>query len=109
MARYVASAALACAMGTLTVSRADAEGVDPHTARNPIASVISVPFQDNVNFDVGPYEKTQNVLLIQPVVPFTLSENWTVISPWIVPVIHEPQLSARILSIVLASFYSTAF
>ena len=36
-------------------------------AQNPIADLISVPFQNNTNFNFGPREKTQNVLNIQPV------------------------------------------
>lgn len=43
--------------------------------QNPVASLISVPFQNNTNFDFGPREKTQNVLNIQPVIPFSLNEN----------------------------------
>ena len=41
-------------------------------AQNPVANLISVPFQDNINFNVGPEEKTQNVLNIQPVIPVSL-------------------------------------
>ncbi len=31
-------------------------------AQNPVASLISLPFQNNTNFDVGPLEKTQNIM-----------------------------------------------
>ena len=44
-------------------------------ALNPVAKMISVPFQNNLNYGVGPDDDTQYVLDIQPVVPFTLSEN----------------------------------
>ncbi|MFL5184871.1 MAG: hypothetical protein ACJ8BH_05675, partial [Microvirga sp.] len=36
-------------------------------AQNPIADMISVPFQNNFNFHVGPHEQLQDVLNIQPV------------------------------------------
>jgi hypothetical protein len=36
-------------------------------AQNPVASLISVPFQNNNNFNIGPYDRTQDVLNIQPV------------------------------------------
>src|SRR5262245_48648479 len=36
-------------------------------AQNPIADLISVPFQNNSNFDIGRTDNTQNVLNIQPV------------------------------------------
>ncbi len=35
--------------------------------QNPIADLISLPLQNNTNFDFGPRERTQNVLNIQPV------------------------------------------
>jgi hypothetical protein len=38
-------------------------------AQNPIANLISLPLQNNINFGVGPGNDVQNVLNIQPVVP----------------------------------------
>ncbi len=38
-------------------------------AQNPVGNLISVPFQNNTNFNVGPNDGTQNVLNIQPVIP----------------------------------------
>ena len=60
--------------------------------QNPIASLIILPFQNNTNFNFGPQEKTQNVLNIQPVWPFALTENWNLITRTIVPVISQPAL-----------------
>lgn len=59
-------------------------------AQNPVANLISVPFQDNINFNVGPLEKTQNVLNIQPVIPVSLSPKWNLITRTILPVISQP-------------------
>ncbi len=61
--------------------------------QNPIADLISLPFQNNTNFDFGPREKTQNVLNIQPVIPISLSEDWLVITRTIVPIVSQPSLS----------------
>src|SRR5271156_5239521 len=38
-------------------------------AENPVASLISVPLQDNFNGGIDPGNRTQNVLNIQPVIP----------------------------------------
>ena len=38
-------------------------------AQNPIANMMSIPFQNNTSFNFGPYDRTQNVLNIQPVCP----------------------------------------
>ena len=59
-------------------------------AQNPIANLISVPFQNNTAFNVGPLEKTQNVLNIQPVIPISITPGWNVITRTIVPLISQP-------------------
>ena len=59
-------------------------------AQNPIADMISLPFQNNTNFDVGPLEKTQDILNIQPVLPFGLNTDWNLITRTIVPLISQP-------------------
>jgi hypothetical protein len=61
-----------------------------NAAQNPVASLISVPLQENLNFNVGPADRTQNVLNIQPVVPLSLSKNWNLIVRWITPIIYQP-------------------
>lgn len=59
-------------------------------AQNPVASLISVPIQDNFNFNISPSDRTQNVLNIQPVIPVSLSKNWNLIVRWITPIIYQP-------------------
>jgi hypothetical protein len=59
-------------------------------AQNPIANLISVPFQNNTNFNYGPLEGTQNILNIQPVIPVTLDKDWNLITRTIVPLISQP-------------------
>ena len=61
-------------------------------AQNPIAHVISVPLQENLLTRTGPYRKTGDTLLVQPVVPFELDSNWSVVTRTIVPLVHEPRL-----------------
>lgn len=59
-------------------------------AQNPIANLISLPLQNNSNFKIGPEERTQNILNIQPVYPFSIGENWNVITRTILPVVSQP-------------------
>jgi hypothetical protein len=61
-------------------------------ARNPIANLISVPSQNNTNFNYGPLDGTQNILNIQPVIPVTLSKDWNLITRTILPLIWQPEL-----------------
>lgn len=62
-------------------------------AQNPIANLISLPFQNNTTFDYGPRHGTQNILNIQPVLPFTLSEDWNLITRWVLPIVHQPSFA----------------
>lgn len=62
-------------------------------AQNPVANMISVPFQNNTNFNYGPYDGTQNILNIQPVIPFELNDDWNLITRWVTPVVWQPQLT----------------
>ena len=58
--------------------------------QNPVASLISVPVQNNSNFGVNPGYRTQDVLNIQPVIPIGISKDWNLIIRWITPVIWQP-------------------
>src|SRR6476661_2589039 len=54
---------------------------------NPLAALISVPFFGNYNGEVGTErDGSQWFVNIQPVVPFTLNDDWYVISRTILPV-----------------------
>jgi hypothetical protein len=59
-------------------------------AQNPVANMISIPFQNNFNFGVGPNKVTQYILNFQPVIPITLNDNWNLITRWILPIINQP-------------------
>jgi hypothetical protein len=60
-------------------------------SQNPMADLISFPFQNNTNFGYGPLDKTQNIKNIQPVIPFNLNENWLLISRTVAPLISQPK------------------
>ena len=98
---------LACATLLLTVAQhgalAQTPGAKPTTtatttsddalrraAQNPVASLISVPLQNNTNFNVGANDRTQNLINIQPVIPFNVSKDWMVVVRIIQPIIWQP-------------------
>src|SRR5215813_13654673 len=56
---------------------------------NPVASLISVPFQNNTDWGIGSYNGSKNTLNIQPVVPFKLSANLNLITRYILPVVDQ--------------------
>jgi hypothetical protein len=56
---------------------------------NPISSLISVPFQSNWDFNIGPADGTRYTLNIQPVIPLSISKDWNLIIRTILPVISQ--------------------
>ena len=61
--------------------------------QNPVANLISIPLQNRMNFGIGPNNRMQNVLNVQPVVPITLNSEWNLITRTIMPIIKQPDLS----------------
>jgi hypothetical protein len=78
---------------------------------NPIASLISVPFQNNFEFNLGPNnDGFKYTLNFQPVIPFSLNKDWNVIVRTIVPIIDQsdviaPNTSQGGLSDITQSFF----
>jgi len=58
--------------------------------QNPIASLVSVPFQSNFDFGLGAREATGALLNFQPVVPFAISPSTNVILRVIMPLTSQP-------------------
>ena len=83
-------------------------------AQNPVGNLISLPFQNNTNLNVGPDHGTQDILNVQPVIPISISPEWNIITRTIVPVIWNPSLGPGIDSksgigdTVLTAFLSPA-
>jgi hypothetical protein len=60
---------------------------------NPIASLISVPFQSNFDFNAGQdHDQFKYTLNIQPVIPLSISTAWNLITRIIQPVIYQDEL-----------------
>ena len=76
-------------------AQAAAKASDTELAKklsNPIADLVSVPFQFNWAQGTGPDEETRFILNVQPVMPFTLTKDWNLIARVIVPFIGQPAL-----------------
>jgi hypothetical protein len=62
-------------------------------SQNPVGNITAIPFQNNFNYGVGPYTRYQYNLNIQPVIPFMLSKNMSLVSRTIFPVIVQPSFA----------------
>ena len=60
---------------------------------NPVASLISVPFQFNYDEGFGPQNANKWTLNVQPVVPVALNDDWNLIVRTIVPVIYQESIA----------------
>lgn len=80
-------AVAACVLLPTSVMAQDNTSDVAKSLSNPVADLISVPFQLNYDDHIGPADNGNRFLMnIQPVVPFSLNDNWNLISRTILPV-----------------------
>jgi hypothetical protein len=91
-------AALILAAGPLLPSSVRAES-DEELAKklqNPIANLISLPLQSNWDWGIGQHgtDAMRYTLNVQPVIPFSLTKDWNLITRTIVPFIDAESPTA---------------
>lgn len=80
-------------LGALYLGIVPARSQEPDIAKqaqNPIARLISVPFENDFNPNTGPNKEDSYILQMKPVVPITLSKDWNLVTRTIIPVIQTP-------------------
>jgi len=77
---------------------------------NPVASLISVPFQNNTDYGFGPYNGSKNTTNFQPVIPIVISPSMNMIVRTILPFVTQRDITGPNTSQVgLGDITATAF
>ncbi|MCD4735545.1 MAG: transporter [Bacteroidales bacterium] len=78
-------------------------------AANPLADLMSFPFQNNLNMNYGEYNRNMNILNIQPVIPLA---GGKLVTRTIFPIVRIPdfnsdsgKLSSGLSDVVFTAFY----
>jgi hypothetical protein len=95
MKKSILTACFACIFMLFAVVNLQAQESDEELAQaaaNPLADMMSFPFQNNMDLGLGEYNRTRNVLNIQPVIPLA---GGKIITRTIFPVVWLPDISAE--------------
>ena len=61
---------------------------------NPIADLINVVIEADYDHDIGDDNGSQWITNLEPTIPFSISENWNVISRTSLPIITQDDISS---------------
>ena len=98
-------------MATMAVAQDSKEDLSQQAA-NPLADLMSFPFQNNRNLNYGEYNRNTNILNIQPVIPLA---GGRIITRTIFPIVRIPDygsetgvLASGLSDMVFTAFYAPA-
>lgn len=63
-------------------------------SQNPVGNIAAIPFQNNFNYGVGPYQRFQYNLNVQPVIPVALGTSANLIVRTIIPILVQPSFAS---------------
>jgi hypothetical protein len=92
MLKYLVPGAVAVATALIAMPARAQDSSDDLAKQlsNPIANLISVPFQFNAAFGAGPDDDGESYTLnIQPVIPLSIAPDWNLIVRTILPVVGQ--------------------
>ena len=81
---------------------------------NPVASLISVPFQNNSDWGIGEYNGSRNIMNFKPVIPIKLSSKLNLITRAIIPIMTQQNITglnekqSGLSDAVVSGFFSPA-
>jgi hypothetical protein len=93
--RYFPCLALVVSASVIHVSAVSAneEGQLAKELSNPLASLISIPVDMDFDSDIGPTDSGERLsLTAKPVIPFSLSDEWNLITRTIIPFVDQEDI-----------------
>jgi hypothetical protein len=117
---YYVGLLLVLLTGFNALAQEDSQSIESEEAKvgknlaNPIANMISIPFQNNTDIGIGAYNGSRNTLNIQPVIPVKLSSKLTLINRIVLPVITQVDITgpdthqSGLSDALVSSFFSPA-
>jgi len=82
-------------LNTPLVAQADSAADLAQDLTNPIANLVTVPIQINLERDIGLDDKGEKTLInVQPVIPVDVNDDWLLITRTIVPVVYQKDVFA---------------
>lgn len=105
---------LTCLAGFLTSAYTQQKQNSEDLAKklsNPVAALISVPFQNNYDWGIGVNDGSKYLLNIQPVIPVSIGKKFNLINRVIIPVISQSNIigsesQAGLGDISMSNFFS---
>jgi hypothetical protein len=108
---------LAALFSTCAITAAFAQDDAAELAKklaNPIASLISVPFQNNTDYGIGQWQGTRNTMNFQPVLPVKINDKINMITRVVLPIVTQYNVTAPgekqsgLGDAVMSAFFSPA-
>jgi hypothetical protein len=95
MRRWLALAVAASSIAPAALAREKDEEDLAREAADPVSNLSSIPIQNEVDFGVGPHDRTRNTLAVQPTYGFMLTRDVGIVSRTKVPIVSEPLATQR--------------
>jgi hypothetical protein len=98
--RFIATAAVTLLLWVAAGTAVSEEETGPESnadvelakkSQNPLGNLISLPFEHNLDGEVGPEDGSVYVLNLKPVYPVDLSDDWLLINRFTVPIIAQSE------------------
>jgi len=62
---------------------------------NPVSGIVSMPFQNNIDYGIGTFNGSKYTLNFQPVIPIALGKNLNLITRYVIPIVDQRDVTGE--------------